>query len=179
MQESEAARQEAAADLQRCYEEAALLQAQLSSLAASCREGADCRVQRLIAQLQQCSDGLRQIHACAQEAMLEESDNPSDDGTVKDRSPLTVARADSQQFLINCGEAQIWVRPEEDGNSTLASAVEAVTALAELAKRAKREEIRQRERAGAAEVQRLLTFRHRCDKNNRSVSVHAAAHLWS
>ena len=152
VQELEAARQETAADLQRCYKKAALLQAQLSSLAASCREGADCRVQRLIAQLQQCSDGLRQIHTCAQEAMLEESNNPSDDGTVKDPSPLTVARADSQQFPINCGETQIWVRPEEDGDDTLASAIEAVTALAELAKRAQREKVQQRERAGAAEV---------------------------
>ena len=35
MQESEAARQEAAADLQRCYKEDAGLQAQLSSLVAA------------------------------------------------------------------------------------------------------------------------------------------------
>ncbi len=59
VQELEAARQETAADLQRCYKKAALLQAQLSSLAASCREGADCRVQRLIAH---CSNAAK---ACA------------------------------------------------------------------------------------------------------------------
>ncbi len=100
--------------------------------------------------------------------MLEESDSPSDDGTVKDPSPLTVAWADSQHFSINCGEAQIWVRQGEDRDDTLASAVAAVTALADLAKGAQREEVCQRERAEAAEVQKLLVFCHKCDKSHRS-----------
>ncbi len=94
MQESEAERQDAAADLQRCYEEAATLQGQLSTLAASCQQGADRRVEILAAQLQHHRDVLQRICACAENAEIDGSKRrdacdeeiPSAHGQVRHRS---------------------------------------------------------------------------------------------
>lgn len=152
MQESEAARQEAAADLQRCYKEAAGLQAQLSSLAASCRDGADRRVQQLTAQLQTFKNGLRQILACAEDAAMEDRDDRSDDGSTIEELPEPESQPRPSTVRDN---VQIWVRPEAEeetpgGGDGMMRAIATVAALAESAKRAKRRGLEDRARAQAA-----------------------------
>lgn len=124
LQESEQARQEAAENLQRCYEEVADLQAQLAALASSCREAADAQTQHLDLNLRRCQAALCSIGAAVSEADLALQDclfrhSQQGDGKADAESPVSCELADG-------GDCQIWVNPKEGNPEAVLAAAESL-----------------------------------------------------